>query len=361
MILTFLGIVSGAALAIAWHLIAPPIVASIAASPVGRALRSRAALGILLALPFAAVAVAIGMNGDALRARLAAPQAPRNPALDQARAEAPHGLESAVKELEAKLAKNPNDQDGWRLLARSYAELNEPEKAADAARRAAALGAAPGDAASESARGEDLVTAAGGTVGPDARQAFAAALAADPGDPRARFFMGLAAAQDGKSDEALQRWLELERDSPADAPWLKGLRANIDRLAKGMGVSDADLAQRRRATASAAPPTPAAPAPAAAAAGAVPGPTAADVAAAANMSEGDRAAMIRSMVERLAERMKQNPKDVDGWLRLARAYDVLGEHAKALEAYRSASAADPSRQDVKQALADAQAKSGTTP
>jgi cytochrome c-type biogenesis protein CcmH len=50
------------------------------------------------------------------------------------------------------------------------------------------------------------------------------------------------------------------------------------------------------------------------------------------MSEGDRNKMIRSMVERLAAKMKENPEDKDGWVRLERAYRVLGETARADEA-----------------------------
>jgi cytochrome c-type biogenesis protein CcmH len=62
------------------------------------------------------------------------------------------------------------------------------------------------------------------------------------------------------------------------------------------------------------------------------GPTTSDVEAAGQMSAEDRAAFIRSMVQRLADRLKENPNDRNGWLRLARAYDVLGEKEKAREA-----------------------------
>ena len=356
LILTFLAILSGAGLALAWFLVAPPIVAQLAKSRVGRALHSRGALALLLILPFAAVAAAIVAQGDRLRPSLAsAPSAPTVP-IDQARKEAPHDLEGAVKQLEARLAKEPNDQDGWRLLARSYTELGDTAKAEDAARHAAALGAAPGDAEAQSARGEDLVEAAKGVVTPDARQAFVAALAADPQDPRARFFLGLAAAQDGRTDEAVQRWLELERDSPPDAPWLQGLRANLDRLAQQAGIATDELAKRRSALA-AANPMPASPMPAAQAGGA-PGPSPADIAAAQQMNPDDRQAMIRTMVQRLADRMEQNPKDVDGWLRLGRAYAVLGEQQKSLDAYRRASEADPARDDARQAYATAKSAMG---
>jgi cytochrome c-type biogenesis protein CcmH len=358
MVLTFLAILSGAGIALAWLLVAPPILARIGASPFGRALHSRAALAMLLVLPFAAIAATIALNGSALWRTAERTTAPTNPALAEARKEAPHDLDGAVKQLEARLAAQPNDQDGWRLLARSYAELGQTDKAAEAARRAAALGAPAGDAEALSARGEDLVTANGGTVVADARQAFQAALAADPGDPRARFFLGLASAQGGNNDDALGQWLALERDSAANAPWLDGLRANIGRLAKEMGLDDAALEARRSQLAKAAPPAPAPAAPAPPSQAATPGPSAADVTAAAGMSPDDRSAMIKGMVQRLADKMAQTPGDVDGWLRLGRAYGVLGEQQKSLDAYRHASEADPSREDARTAYAQARAAAG---
>jgi cytochrome c-type biogenesis protein CcmH len=67
-----------------------------------------------------------------------------------------------------------------------------------------------------------------------------------------------------------------------------------------------------------------------------PGPTAEDVAAANEMKPEDRNAMIRGMVERLAERLKQDGSDLDGWLRLVRAYTVLGDRDRALSALTGA-------------------------
>ena len=64
-----------------------------------------------------------------------------------------------------------------------------------------------------------------------------------------------------------------------------------------------------------------------------PGPPATeDVAAAEKMNPQDRSAMVRGMVERLAERLKRDGSDVEGWLRLVRAYTVLGDRDKALSA-----------------------------
>ena len=76
------------------------------------------------------------------------------------------------------------------------------------------------------------------------------------------------------------------------------------------------------------------------------------------MAPDDRAAMIKEMVQRLADRLQQNPKDVDGWLRLGRAYSVLGEPQKSLDAYRRASEADPARDDARQAFANARTAMG---
>jgi cytochrome c-type biogenesis protein CcmH len=56
------------------------------------------------------------------------------------------------------------------------------------------------------------------------------------------------------------------------------------------------------------------------------------MAVAKDMSDPDRSEMIRGMVDRLATRLKQNGDDVEGWLRLMRAYMVMGERDKAASA-----------------------------
>jgi cytochrome c-type biogenesis protein CcmH len=53
------------------------------------------------------------------------------------------------------------------------------------------------------------------------------------------------------------------------------------------------------------------------------------MAAAAELTPQQRSEMVRGMVERLAERLKRDGSDVEGWLRLVRAYAVLGDRDKA--------------------------------
>jgi cytochrome c-type biogenesis protein CcmH len=86
--------------------------------------------------------------------------------------------------------------------------------------------------------------------------------------------------------------------------------------------------------------------PASASSAAATGPSASDVAAAAQMSEKDRGEMVRGMVARLASRLKENGSDFEGWQRLMRAYMVLGERDKAQTAAadaRKALAGDPDK------------------
>jgi cytochrome c-type biogenesis protein CcmH len=83
------------------------------------------------------------------------------------------------------------------------------------------------------------------------------------------------------------------------------------------------------------------------------GPGAADIAAAESMSPEARNSMIRTMVDSLAARLESNPDDLDGWLRLGRARQVLGENDKSVEAYAKAAALAPDRLDVQTTYANA--------
>lgn len=223
-----------------------------------------------------------------------------------------------AEQLRERLQVQPENAQGWELLGRTYLQLGKPAEAAEAFRSALGYGGEP--ARLNSSLGEALVAAGQGEVGQEARAAFARALEADPADPRARYYAGLALVQDGRGRQGLAVWRSLAEASPPDAPWLPTLNRSIAQLAADLGE---------------APETAGGQAPSAAA----PGPTQQDIEAAREMSEGERMAFIRSMVERLATRLEEEPGDVDGWLRLARARQVLGERDQAIAALRSAQAA----------------------
>ncbi len=234
-------------------------------------------------------------------------------------------MEQAVAQLAQRMESRPDDREGWALLGRAYLGMGRFEGAAAALRRAHEL--APDRPEIAAAYGEAAVAAAEGRVTPDAASAFTSALDRDPREPRARFYLGLAKAQRGDVAGALQDWVDLVAISPADAPWLASVREQIAKAAAELGVDIASVQPSARAISLGTAP-------------AAPGPSAGDVKAAEQMSEGDRGQMIRSMVERLAAKLNDNPDDRQGWLRLARAYQVLGEPEKAAQAQARADALD---------------------
>ena len=207
-------------------------------------------------------------------------------------------IASLISQVENHLARNPNDGAGWEVIAPVYLRLGRFSDAVLARKKAIALN---GDSpARESDLGEALVAAADGVVTDEAKLSFQRAVAGDAHNAKARYFIGLADEQDGNRDEAAKEWRALLDDAPADAPWKDLVRAALARVTSGPPVSGR--------------------------------PSAADIAAAENMPEAQRTEMIRGMVQRLADRLHADGKDVDGWMRLVRAFAILGDRDKAKEA-----------------------------
>lgn len=237
-----------------------------------------------------------------------------------------------IAQLEVRLRERPDDLQGWQLLARSYATLGRPEDAVAAWRHV--LRIAPDRPEFAGALGEALVQASSGTVTPEALTLFESASMADSNDPRARFYIGLAQAQAGESRAALQTWTDLVAISPADAPWLPTVRAQIMRLANEAKIDAATLAPSAEAKAQAERDAAAAP------------PAGSQADAIARMPAGEREQMIRGMVDSLAARLETQPDDLEGWRRLGRARRVLGELDKSIDAYAKAAALAPDNVEV---------------
>ncbi len=140
--------------------------------------------------------------------------------------------------LEQRLAANPNDVEGWRMLGWSKFKTQHYPEAARAYGRAVTL--APGQADLWSALGEARVLAAG-SVAPDAHDAFARALAIDPKDPRARYFLAVEKDVAGDHRAAVDAWIALLKDAPAGAPWADSVRALVIQVA---GREKIDIAGR---------------------------------------------------------------------------------------------------------------------
>jgi len=256
--------------------------------------RSRAAATVaVIAMPVAALGLYL---------LLGSPQDPDQPLSSRPNAVASQEVTKLVAAVEAHLAATPDDGKGWEVIAPIYSRLGRDADAVHAWSKAVALLGAT--AAREANFGEAMVRANGGTVTPEAMAAFERARGLAPDDARPRFYLALALGQSGKVDEAKAAWQALIHDAPTDATWLPAATAQLAALE----------------------------APAA-------GPAANDVAAAANLSPEQRQQMIGGMVASLAERLKTEPGDADGWARLIRSYIVLGRTEEARAALAAARAA----------------------
>ena len=214
-------------------------------------------------------------------------------------------LENLVVQVEQHLEKNPTDGRGWNVIAPVLERLGRFDDAVRAYRNSLTYNGESAERRSD--LGEAISAAAGGVVTAEAKSEFERARALSADDPKANYFLGLAAEQDGRKDDAANIWRALLAKAPADAPWRPLVQTSLARVGGG-GVTMPALSDET-------------------------------LAASKDMKEGDRNAMVRGMVERLATRLKQNGDDVEGWLRLVRAYLVMGQRDKATAAQTDARAA----------------------
>lgn len=306
----------------------------------GRQLRLATALVILIGLP-------VGSFG--LYGMLGAPSLPGQPYASR-QADPDLKMTEMAGNLAAELKTKP-DADGFATLAETYFALRRYGEASEAFRQAIGLGLI--DAQMLASLGESLTLQNNGDVGPDARTAFQQALTLDRQDPRARFYLGLGKAQLGRFAEAVSIWRDLEKDSPGDAPWLAMLKEHIAQYAKQGGFDPASIKPVPPApegTKTAEGPNPhgdAAPS------GVVPSGDSAAAAVLAQTPE-ERQQTIKSMVDALAAKMEQNPDDFDGWMRLARSYQTLGNLGKARQAAERAVKLKPKAVEPKLTLGEIQ-------
>ena len=275
-----------------------------------------AALIVALLVPLAAVG---------LYAKLGSPGLPAAPYAEKAPdgTERIDNLQAMAARLQRRLEADPANQKGWRLLGQTFMELRRFEEAARSYEKA--LGLDAGNADIQAAYGEALVFANEGTVPPAGRAAFESVLATSPANPRAHYYLAIADEQAGKRRAALDRWTALLKKAPPGAPWAAQARKRAIALATAMGLDPTGVLPAETAAR---------------------GPNQQDIDTAEAMTPEQRQAMISSMVQQLADRLKETPDDLPGWLRLARAYSVLKRHGEARDTLAKAAALAPKNIDV---------------
>jgi len=214
-----------------------------------------------------------------------------------------------IATLSRQIRERPGDMQGWMLLGRGYMAVGNPGEASKAFQQAMnisreRLGAVP--PALLSNYGEALAQASNG-VTKEAEDVFREVLKNEPGDLMARYYIGLAASTRGDREGALQMWEGVLADAPPDAEWRGAL---VDQVA----LLRAQLI---------------------------------------NGGGGGGAPNPQAMVAQLANRLDANPNDLEGWLRLIRAYSVLGEKDKAGAALTRARTVFADQAQAQAALAQA--------
>ncbi|KRB86041.1 hypothetical protein ASE00_04660 [Sphingomonas sp. Root710] len=290
---------------------------------------ARVALILAALIALAAVAIATMRSGSS------SSESPSPEAMPAA-----GDLSAAISGLEKKLAANPDNAENWNLLGLGYYNVGRYADAVKAYARATSID--PNNAVYWSALGEVQVLTGPGGVIPQAEASFKKALAIDPKDFRARYFLAVKRNEGGDSKGAVDQLISLLNDSPAGASWEQPVR---DLIAKISTDNKIDITGRLRPPSVAQSPTPA---PVDnVATGGIPGPTAADLKAATGMTPSEQDDMARGMVARLAARLEANPRDADRWIMLIRSRMQLNDPAGARSAVNGAKAAfkdDPRQQ-----------------
>lgn len=260
-----------------------------------------------------------------LKARIAAGDEIRANRMSQAEAEelaqamprpeidAPADYLEMVQQLRDIVPTRPEDQAGWRLLARHEAALTNYAAAAAAQAHLVDLVGAQVQITDLERLADYMVAATAGLVTPEAEAVSRQILERDTDNIAARYYLGLLYAQTDRPDVAFRLWkqvidngtpeqihVELAKGQIEDAAWRAGVEYELPRTA------------------------------------ALPGPTADQIEDAANMSAEDQGNMIQGMVGRLMDRLANEGGTPEEWARLINALGVLGDTDRALAIWTEA-------------------------
>lgn len=286
-----------------------------------------------------AMAALIPIGGAGLYTLTGTPNVPSMPFAERAdEQQDATELNDLITTLRRRLLEDPDGGEtrGWELLATTLMNQNRYGEAVQAWEQIVTREDVT--SATWSQYAEALISMENGVVTQPAERAIEQSLALDPLNPAATFYKAITLDQAGQTIDGRNLMLARIAQETAEQPWMAFFLQEINRMGEGFGLDPLTM-----------PDFPDAPAR---------GPSAADIQAAAEMSDEERQEFIRGMVGGLAARLEEEPEDLQGWLQLARAYAVLGERDNALSALTSAEPLiadlpedDPRRIAVEQGLA----------
>ncbi len=162
-----------------------------------------------IALPLAAVAFYHGTSNFPWQNPLAATAAPAG----HEQGGGDSSLADAATQLEARLAANPQDVEGWRMLGRTYLVMNQPGKAVTAYERAMAI-IGPQDSGLQLDLAEALVLTDDPAVQGRAQEIIESALKADPSNGKALWYSAVMAMRAGDTQSAKANFEKLLEQNP---------------------------------------------------------------------------------------------------------------------------------------------------
>lgn len=267
----------------------------------------------VLVFSLAVLTIAIGYGSSRSVPPLAGPQSlapniagPAEPSVAD--------VDTMIERLEARLERNPEDGEGFRMLGWAYLMTDRPADAVIPYRKAVAL--LPSDAGAHTGYGEALTAMNAGMVSDEALGHFKQAREINQSDVRARYFIAKSDYQNGRKRQALDEWIALANETPADAAWQSELSVDIAKAASELDVDVSDRLVRTAWTE---------------ANSAMPILDQGTIDAAASLSQQEQEAMVDRMVDGLAARLAKSPNDPGGWSRLIRSRMVRGEYDQAAQ------------------------------
>lgn len=231
-----------------------------------------------------------------------------------------------VEQVETHLSGNPDDAEGWEVVAPVYQRLGRFDNAARAFENIVRL-------RGESERrlsdlGEAIVLSQEGVITKRAQELFERAQELEPRAIRPRFFLALGLNQESKFQDAITAWENLLEEATPESAWAPGA---LDQL--NLARSELDL-----------PP-------------AEPMNAATEI---LSMSADEQREMISTMVEGLAARLEDEPDNLPDWQRLIRSYVVLERKQAAQAALKKANGIFEADQGARDILSDLASGLGLT-
>jgi len=242
-----------------------------------------------------------------------------------ANAQTAGSINDMIASLQGRLREDPDNHELWYMLGLAHRDQGQIPQAQQAFRRAMEL--APQNADYTAYVAEMMVLQGRGNPPPEAERLFRRVLELQPGNPQARYYLATMKDMRGDHRGAIDDLIALLRDAPADAPWEAQVRQATELIARQNNIDIANRMPARRQ-----------PEQSTATRG-IPGPNQQQMEQARNIPPSEQQRMAQGMVERLAARLRQNPRDANGWMMLMRSYMVQQQPDQAREALRSALAA----------------------